>query len=157
MGTTGTMKKLLLTNQSERDVLSLGERLAGALFRGAFVALYGDLGAGKTTFARAVGKGLGIDGVVSPTFTIVREYPGKLPLAHFDAYRLSSAEELYGIGFADYLAGGYVVLMEWCENVGAALPEDRLEIRIAGSGDMPRAIEIEAAGPRHAALLEALI
>lgn len=150
------MKTLLLENMREADTQALGRKLADALFDGAFLALYGGLGAGKTTFARSVAEGLGIDGIISPTFTIVREYEGRLPLAHFDAYRLSSSQELRDIGFDDYLARGGVILMEWCENVEDALPEGRLEIRIVGDGDEPRTIAIRATDMRHGALLEAL-
>ena len=150
------MKTLLLENMREADTQALGHKLAAALFDGAFIALYGDLGAGKTTLARSVAEGLGIAGIISPTFTIVREYEGTLPVAHFDAYRLSSAQELHDIGFDDYLARGGVILMEWCENVAEALPAGRLEMRISGDGDVPRTIEIGATDPCHEALLEAL-
>jgi tRNA threonylcarbamoyladenosine biosynthesis protein TsaE len=150
------MKILLLENMREADTKVLGRKLADALFDGAFLALYGGLGAGKTTLARSVAEGLGIEGIISPTFTIVREYVGRLPFAHFDAYRLSSARELYDIGFDDYLARGGVIFMEWCENVKDALPDGRLEIRITGDGDEPRTIAIRATDPCHEALLEAL-
>lgn len=150
------MPKLTLQNLREKDTETLGKRLADVLFDGAFVALYGDLGAGKTTLVRSVAAGLGIEGIISPTFTIVREYEGKLPLAHFDAYRLKSAQELYDIGFDDYLSRGGVILMEWSENVLDALPDDRLEIRIFGDGDMPRNIEIESTGKLHSTIVEAL-
>lgn len=129
----------------------MGRKLGEQLFPGAFLALMGDLGAGKTALARGIGAGLGVEDIMSPTFTIVQEHEGgRLPLYHFDAYRLGSAEELYDIGFLDCLSG--VALMEWPENVREALPPDRLEIRIAGSGDAPRVIEIQATGPRHAGL-----
>lgn len=150
------MSALTLAGMREEDTRALGRRLGELLFPDAFLALYGGLGAGKTALARAVASGLGIGGVTSPTFTIAREYEGRLPLAHFDAYRLSSAQELFDIGFADTLAGNSVIIMEWCENVPGALPEDRLEIRIAGDGDLPRRMDLTATGPRHAALLEAL-
>ncbi len=148
--------ELLLENLREEDTRKLGCRLAALLFPGAFLALYGGLGAGKTTLARAVAQGLGIEGIISPTFTIAREYCGRLPLTHFDAYRLSSAQELYDIGFEDYLERNGVVIMEWSENVRGALPEDRLEITISGDGDTPRSMKLLSTGPRHAALLEAL-
>lgn len=141
----------------EARLCALGQGLAKGLFPGAFLALYGGLGAGKTTFIRALGEGLGVTDVQSPTFTIVREHrEGRLPLFHFDAYRLADAEELYAIGFTDYLAQGGVIAMEWCENVPGALPRERLEIRFAGSGPEPRALEFTALGPAHAALLEGL-
>lgn len=148
--------ELRLENLREEDTRKLGLRLAALLFPGAFLALYGGLGAGKTTFARAVAEGLGIEGIISPTFTIAREYRGRLSLAHFDAYRLSSAQELYDIGFEEYLERNGAVILEWSENVPGALPEDRLEIAISGDGDAPRSIKLIPTGPRHAALLEAL-
>lgn len=150
------METVLLENMREQDTEALGRKLAAALFDGAFLALYGGLGAGKTALARALAEGLGISGVVSPTFTILREYEGRLPFAHFDAYRLNSARELYDIGFEDILARGGVIVMEWCENVTEALPAGRLDIRITGDGDAPRTIALTARGARHKALLEAI-
>ncbi len=145
----------MFKNLSEADTERLGEKLSGALFPGAFLALYGDLGAGKTAFTRALAKGLGISGVVSPTFTIVHEYDaGGLKLFHFDAYRLSGADELYNIGFEDYLSQNGVIAMEWCQNVAEALPEERLEIRISGSGGEKREITFTARGIRYAAMIE---
>lgn len=150
------MKRLDLSGMSEAGTEALGARLADSLFPGAFIALYGDLGAGKTTLARAVAKRLGIAHLTSPTFTIVREYAGRLPLFHFDAYRLSSADELYDIGYDDYVARRGIIMMEWCENVADALPSERLEIHITGSGDVPRNIELEAHGIIYEALLEGI-
>lgn len=151
------MDGLSLCALEEKDTEALGERIAGMLFPGAFIAMYGGLGAGKTTLTRAIAAGLGIPNVTSPTFTVVREYTqGRLPLFHFDAYRLSSPEELYCIGFDDYLDRNGVIIMEWCENVQGALPDDRLEISLSGMGDAPRTALIRATGPRHAALAEAL-
>lgn len=141
----------------EAQLSALARGLAKGLFPGAFLALYGDLGAGKTTFVKALAGELGVEDVQSPTFTIVREHrAGRLPLLHFDAYRLDSGEELFAIGFADYLEQGGVIAMEWCENVPDALPPDRLELHFTGSGDEPRQLDIRAAGPLHEALLEVL-
>lgn len=151
------MESLIYNNLNEADTERLGEKLSKLLFPGAFLALYGDLGAGKTAFTRALAKGLGISGVVSPTFTIVHEYEaGGLKLFHFDAYRLSGADELYNIGFDDYLSQNGVVAMEWCENVADALPEERLEIRISGSGGEKREIAFTPRGARHTAMTEEL-
>lgn len=141
----------------EAGLAGLAQSLAKGLFPGAFLAFYGDLGAGKTTFTKALAQALGIEDVQSPTFTIVREHrEGRLPLFHFDAYRLGSGEELFAIGFSDYLGEGGVIAMEWCENVPEALPADRLDIRLTGSGNEPRSLEFEATGPLHQALLEML-
>ncbi len=142
----------------EARLSTLAQGLAKGLFPGAFLALYGDLGAGKTTFTKALAQGMGLGAdIQSPTFTIVREHrEGPLPLFHFDAYRLGSGEELFAIGFGDYLIEGGVIAMEWCENVPEALPADRLEIHFTGSGSEPRQLEFIATGPVHLGLLEVL-
>ena len=87
------MKELELKGLSEQDTARIGEKLGEGLFPGAFIALYGGLGAGKTTLTRSIAAALGIRGILSPTFTIVREYAGRIPLFHFDAYRLGDADE----------------------------------------------------------------
>lgn len=118
-----------LTNGPE-ETEALGERLARRLEAGAVVAYTGDLGAGKTAFTRGLARGLGIeDAVTSPTYTIVNEYPGKIPLFHFDMYRLSSSEDLFDIGWEDYLARGGVIAVEWSERVDDVL-EDALKVVI---------------------------
>ena len=134
-----------LTNSPE-ETENLGETLAGRLWAGAVVAYTGDLGAGKTAFTRGLAHGLGIeDRVTSPTFTIVNEYEGgRLPLFHFDMYRLSSSEELYDIGWEDYLARGGVCAVEWSEIVDDALEADCIRVDIRrGDSDCQRRITIE--------------
>ena len=135
-----------VTVPTETEMLLLGERIAKRLLRRGFIALYGDLGAGKTVFARGVAKAFGISHVSSPTFTIVCEYPTTPRLLHFDAYRLSDADELYAIGFSDYLAQDALILMEWANLVPDALPKDRLDVTIAGSGADARTVAIEPRG-----------
>ena len=130
---------------SERETEELGARLAEVLEPGAVVAFTGGLGAGKTAFTRGLARGLGITGrVTSPTFTIVNEYEGgRLPLFHFDMYRLGSADELFDIGWEDYLVRGGVCAVEWSENVSDALEEAiSVEIR-RGASDRQRIIDIE--------------
>lgn len=108
----------------------MGRRLGQQLQPGAVVAYYGDLGAGKTAFTRGLARGLGIEeAVTSPTYTIVNEYPGKIPLFHFDMYRLSSSEDLFDIGWEDYLTRGGVIAVEWSERVEDVL-EDALKVII---------------------------
>ena len=118
--------------ECEQETEALGERLAGRLEPGAVVAFTGDLGAGKTAFTRGLARGLGISGrVTSPTFTVVNEYEGgRLPLFHFDMYRLGSSDELFGIGWEDYLARGGVCAVEWSENVSDALEEGTIFVEI---------------------------
>ena len=131
---------------SPEQTRALGQRLAAALWPGAVVAFTGDLGAGKTAFVAGMAKGLGIEEwVTSPTFTIVNEYEGgRLPLFHFDMYRLGSAEELFHIGWEDYLARGGVCAVEWSEHVAEALEEDAIRVDMArGDGENGRVIRIE--------------
>ena len=131
---------------SEEETEALGARLAAVLTPGTVVAFTGDLGAGKTAFTRGLARGLGVtDRVTSPTFTIVNEYEGgRLPLFHFDMYRLGSSEELFGIGWEDYLARGGVCAVEWSENVEDALEEDAVRVDIRrGDGEDWRVIAIE--------------
>ena len=136
------------TVKTEEDMLVLGRKIAERMDRHGFIALYGDLGAGKTVFARGVAQSFGIDHVSSPTFTIVCEYPTEPKLYHFDAYRLSDADELYAIGFSDYLKENALLLMEWANLVEPALPKDRLDITIEGSGTDARSVAIEPCGKR---------
>ncbi len=137
------------TIETEQDMLALGRRIAEMLNKRGFVALYGDLGAGKTVFARGVAEAFGIDHVSSPTFTIVCEYPTAPKLFHFDAYRLSDADELFAIGFSDYLKEDALILMEWANLVSEALPKERLDVTIEGSGSEARTVTIEPRGARY--------
>ena len=117
---------------NEQKTEALGEALAGKLGPGAVVAFTGDLGAGKTAFVRGMARGLGItQRVTSPTFTIVNEYEGgRLPLFHFDLYRLGSSDELFDIGWEDFLCRGGICAVEWSENVTDALEPDTVFIDI---------------------------
>ena len=130
---------------SEEETEAVDAWLAGQLEPGAVVAFTGGLGAGKTAFTRGLARGLGVgERITSPTFTIVNEYEGgRLPLFHFDMYRLSSAEELFDIGWDDYLARGGVCAVEWSERVAEAL-EGAVSIQIRrGEADSQRVITIE--------------
>ena len=137
------------TIETESDMLALGEHVAERLDRRGFIALYGDLGAGKSVFARGVARAFGISHVSSPTFTIVCEYPTEPKLFHFDAYRLSDSDELFAIGFDDYLREDGMLLMEWANRVPEALPADRLDVTIEGSGMEPRTGVIRPCGERY--------
>ena len=124
----------------------LGEKLAKVLQPGTVVAYYGDLGAGKTAFTRGLARGLGIrEPVTSPTYTIVNEYlSGTMPLFHFDMYRLHSADDLFDIGWDDYLERGGICAVEWSENVEEALEEPiTVTIRCSSEGADFREITIE--------------
>ena len=118
--------------RSVSETEALGERLGRALRSGAVVAYRGGLGMGKTAFTRGLARGLGCHGrVTSPTFTIVNEYEGDLPLFHFDMYRLPDSDALYDIGWDDYLDRRGVCAVEWSENVSDALPEDTVYVTIS--------------------------
>ncbi len=134
---------MTIISHNEAETEAAGARFAQTLPDGAVVALYGDLGAGKTAFVRGMARGMGLDvRVSSPTFTIVNEYLGERELYHFDMYRLGSAEELFDIGWEDYLARGGVCAVEWSENVEDAFEGDEIVVRIEKSGDSERRITI---------------
>lgn len=134
-----------ITTHSPEETEAVGERLAKKLQPGAVIAFTGDLGAGKTALTRGLARGLGVlDRVTSPTYTLVNEYDtGRLPLFHFDLYRLEQAEEVYDIGWEDYLTRGGVCAVEWSEKIAPLLPEDviRVELRRSG-GEETREIAI---------------
>lgn len=130
--------------KSPEETERLGERLGKTLRGGEVIAYLGNLGAGKTAFTRGLARGLGISmRVTSPTYTIVNEYTGgRLPLFHFDMYRLGSSDELFDIGWEDYLLRGGVCAVEWSENVSDAM-EDAIIVSIEKTDDETRRITIE--------------
>lgn len=137
-------------SHSEEETERIGELLGARLTPGTVVAFFGGLGAGKTAMVRGIARGMGIRAeVTSPTYTIVNEYPGIIPLFHFDMYRLNSSEELFDIGWEDYLARGGVCALEWSENVEDALEPGTVRIRIepAGADGNWREISVEGMEP----------
>ena len=132
-----------ITNSAE-ETEQLGERSASKLKGMEVIALFGGLGMGKTAFTRGLARGLGADDVVSsPTFALVNEYSGRVPVYHFDMYRVTSWDDLYSTGFFDYLDTG-VLVIEWSENIEGALPENALRITISrGESDNQRIFDIE--------------
>lgn len=126
--------------ETEKIAFELSEKLNGT----EVIAMYGDLGAGKTAFTRGLVKGFKFDDTVSsPTFSLVNEYRGDFPIYHFDMYRIDSWEDLYSIGFFDYMGNGLIVI-EWSENIEGALPDDVVKVTITkGVSEDERLIEIE--------------
>lgn len=117
-------------SENVKQTEQLGERIASVLKGSEVIAMFGDLGAGKTAFTRGLAAGLGFEyGVSSPTFAIVNEYSGKFNIYHFDMYRIKSEDDLYSTGFYDYLDNG-VIVIEWSENIEYALDDDAIRIRI---------------------------
>ena len=144
---------IYLTNTPEQTE-AVGAALAQQLKSGAVIAYRGDLGAGKTAFTRGLARGLGYTGLVtSPTYTIVQEYlGGRLPLFHFDMYRLSSSDDLWDIGWEDYLDRGGVCAVEWSENVADAM-ENAIVVTIEKTGELSRKITVEGGEEFAAACL----
>ena len=135
---------MIFETHSPEETEALGQRLALQLQPGTVIAFSGDLGAGKTAFTRGLARGLeSCDRVTSPTYTIVNEYlGGKMPLFHFDMYRLGSSDELFDIGWEDYLQRGGICAVEWSENVADAM-EDAITVRIDKLGEDTRRITLE--------------
>lgn len=120
----------VITNSPE-ETKALGMQIGTDLTPGAVLCMYGDLGAGKTAFTSGLAQGLGVtDYVTSPTFTIVNEYDGRIPLFHFDVYRVYDPDELYEIGFEEYFSRGGVVCIEWADLIPSLLPAQRTEVEI---------------------------
>lgn len=116
---------------SYEDTSKIAAEIAADLKGGEFIAMYGDLGAGKTAFVQGVAKALGIDRpVTSPTFTIVNEYEGRLTLYHFDVYRIEDSEEMYEIGYDEYISSGGVCIVEWAELIEDLFPDQYIKITI---------------------------
>lgn len=130
---------------SPAETEALAQRLAAKLKGGEVLALFGGLGMGKTAFTRGLARGLGVmDEVSSPTFALVHEYQGRLPIYHFDMYRVENWDDLYSTGFFDYLDTGAVLVIEWSENIESALPEYAIRISIRrGEEDNQRIFQIE--------------
>ena len=138
---------------------AFGRRLGAALFPGAVIALIGPLGAGKTQLARAVAEGLGIPDsrvVTSPTFVLIQEYSARLPIYHFDAYRLSGAVPFADLGAHEYLEGDGVCLIEWADRVEPCLPAEHLRVTLSVTGPTSRQAWLEARGPRYELVVAAL-
>jgi tRNA threonylcarbamoyladenosine biosynthesis protein TsaE len=153
----------MLQTKDATETEAVGEALGAQLRLGDLVVLTGDLGTGKTTFTKGLARGLGVtDRVTSPTFTIVQEYDGRVPVAHVDVYRLERIQELHDFGFEELLETR-VTVVEWGEAIALVLPRDRIDIRIAmdeARGDDARVVEIAPTGmswqARRAALDDAM-
>ena len=145
----------MITFQNEQDMIRFGEKLAKYMFAGFIITLDGDLGAGKTTFTKGIGKGLGIQKVInSPTFTIVKVYQGVMPLYHFDAYRLEGQNE--ELGFEEMFEDEGVCVIEWPMFIEDILPKERLEIKIFKNDDETRSFDLIAKGEKYKKVLEEL-
>lgn len=134
-----------LVSHSPEQTEQIACELAGTLLAGDVVALRGGMGAGKTAFVRGLAKGLAVTGeVASPTFALVHEHEGRIPLYHFDMYRVTTMDDLYSTGFFDYLDSGAVLAVEWSENIETALPRKRLVVTLTPISDTEREIVIQS-------------
>ena len=143
-------------SRSDRETVELGRRLGAFLTAGCVIGLIGDLGAGKTCFIKGLAEGLNntpADEVTSPTFTILQEYPGPVPLYHFDAYRLSGSGDLETIGFEDYVGTDGVAVIEWADRISDALPLDAISMRIEWVSENERLFICMARGEKHCRVL----
>ena len=157
---TAQTQSWTLTLRSSSHTEEFGSTIGRHLQKGDFIALVGELGAGKTTFVRGVALGTGFDPhvVSSPTFTFIQEYAGPLMLAHVDLYRLEKAGELADTGLAEYLDGDFVVLIEWAERLPASwMPNDYLSIQFSYAKKNTRRVNVQAFGPRSSGLIHALM
>lgn len=155
--TPQTHRSAHLRSRSAQATRLAGEKLGRVCQPGDVILLEGNLGAGKTALTQGIARGLGVPGVVnSPTFTLVKEYAGRLPLYHFDLYRLDDPAEALDLGIEEYLEGQGVCVVEWAERAEGIWPPDHLRVRLSIAGPEERLLEVEGTGPRGAALCAAL-
>jgi len=148
---------LILPTRSEGETESVGRAVGERLFAGSLLLLEGEMGTGKTVFARGVARGLAIRGIIpSPTFTLLRVYEGRLPFYHFDLYRLADEDELLELGVEEYLHGDGVTLVEWAARFEAFFAGPALLVRIGRDGDEARILTISARHSRHKQVLREL-
>lgn len=150
---------MLILSHSSSETEDIGRKLGSLLYHGAFVALFGELGGGKTCFTRgivtaAAPKSLHL--VASPTFAIMNEYPGPIPVYHFDFYRLTNGHEITELGFEDYFQSDGICIAEWSERLGDMLPKDHIKVTFEHAGGDCRKITILADSPHSQALTEEL-
>jgi tRNA threonylcarbamoyladenosine biosynthesis protein TsaE len=146
-----------LLSHSRHATLRFGEHLGRVAVPGDLILLYGDLGAGKTTLTQGIARGLGIDGAVnSPTFTLIKEHAGRLPLFHIDLYRLGDVAEVEALGVEDYLDRGGVCVVEWADRGDLLWPDAWLRIDLRADGEHSRCLTLSHAGARGKALCDAL-
>jgi tRNA threonylcarbamoyladenosine biosynthesis protein TsaE len=154
--TTGTAAALDLASTSPDETRAIAAHLASVARPGDVVCLWGELGAGKTVFAKGFGAGLGVpDTISSPSFVLMGEYVGRLPLFHIDLYRLETAAQAFDGGLIDDRQAAGVVVIEWPDRLGDDVPSERLDVRIEGAADELRRLRLEAKGSSHRRYIDA--
>ncbi len=149
--------RVTIATTSTNDTLALGERLGKLLRPGDVVALYGELGAGKTVLTKGIARGLGVEGDVhSPTFTLIHEHPGPIRLYHVDLYRIEGDAEVESTGVQEYLEADGVTVIEWAGKMRAMLPADRIDVTLRVAGEDRREIVFESSSARMESVIEEL-
>ncbi len=149
-----------VVTRNEAETCALGQKLGELLSPGDFVALYGDLGAGKTRFAQGVARGVGVDPdihITSPTYTILNEYKGNYPFYHFDLYRLGGDTDIEELGFEEYFHGDGVCLVEWADRLVSGFPDRYLKVFFQLEAGDTRHIEFEWSGDRYAEIMKKIV
>ena len=149
------MEEYRVTTHSEEETVQIAQNLELEKFPNMIITLSGDLGSGKTVFTKGIAHGLGIDGITSPTFNIIKEYDGELPLYHMDVYRLEG--NIDNIGLTDYFTKGGVVVIEWADMIKEYLPKDRLDIKIKIVDENTRVLIFTPHGEKYENLCEACL
>lgn len=149
-------KAMEITSDSVQKTQKIGKLIARNLKKGDIVCLFGDLGSGKTVLTKGIGSALGVDKhlVTSPTFVLIRKYEAKIPIYHFDLYRLNRAEDILDLGYEEYLFDEGISVIEWADKLGSLLPREFLKIELRFIGEKKRHLKISASGPRYNKLLE---
>lgn len=152
---------MLFNSVSPEDTEKLGELLGSVVKKGTVICLIGDLGTGKTEFTKGLAKGLEVsDYVTSPTFIIINEYKGRLPLYHFDVYRINDIDEMFEIGYEEYVYGDGVSVIEWSDLIEEIIPDENIRVTISKDMEMGmdyRNITIEAKGEKNYGILREMI
>jgi tRNA threonylcarbamoyladenosine biosynthesis protein TsaE len=150
---------MVLQSKSTSETIRIGKEIGGFLLAGDVVALAGELGTGKTQFIKGLAEGVGVGKstyISSPSFTLINEYPGKVPFYHIDMFRLTSEKEAEGLGLEEYFQGNGITAIEWADRIPSLLPEELLWVKIHYTGENTRSLEIIGKGDRYQKLVKGL-
>ena len=150
------MEEYKITMKSEEDTVYLAQNMESEKFPNMVICLYGELGSGKTVFAKAFGHAMGIEGITSSTFNIIKEYNGELPLYHMDVYRLED-ENIDNLGIEEYFTKGGVTIIEWADLIEDYLPEERLDIKFKVTGENTRVLILRPHGEDYVRVCEDIL
>jgi tRNA threonylcarbamoyladenosine biosynthesis protein TsaE len=153
------MNRQHIISTSATDTFEFGKKLGSLLQSGDLVALIGNLGTGKTVCIQGIAVGLGVHDrnvVTSPTYTLIHEYQGRVPVYHFDVYRLAKADDLYELGYEEYFYGNGVTVIEWADRIPSFLPDEYLALQLRLQPDLTRSIRLQAYGEHYQQLVRSL-